>query len=138
MSYQPNHLPPPLRSAMRHTTDPLSPTPSSASALPTVGSPPSSNHLASPPPSLRKLPKATTTSSFSTPLGYTPKVGFDTFENTIDDAMFSFTLQVKKYLDLDGQDTDGSDRSSPMAIRGRERHAYSFVRLVQMRLVKRL
>jgi len=80
---------------MRHTSDPSSPTPSSTSALPTVGSPPSSNHLASPPPSLAKLPKATTTSSFSTPLGYTPKVGFDTFENTIDDAMFSFTLQVK-------------------------------------------
>ncbi|KAG8802934.1 hypothetical protein FRC16_008264 [Serendipita sp. 398] len=53
--------------------------------------------LSSPPTSFGRLPRAVTTGSGSqgTPAGYTPKVGFDTFENPIDDALFSFTLQVK-------------------------------------------
>lgn len=95
MTHQPNHLPPPLRSAMRHTSNPSSPTPAPAIGLPPVGSPPSAMHISSPPTSYGKLPKSSTTGSLGTPAGYTPKVSFDTFENPMDDAMFSFTLQVK-------------------------------------------
>ncbi|CCA69936.1 hypothetical protein PIIN_03876 [Serendipita indica DSM 11827] len=108
-----HHLPtPPLRSAMRHSSRPSSPSPSPVP----LGSPPTSTSglitspqitqsqlppsttsygLASPPTSYGKLPRAVTSSSLGTPAGYTPKVSFDTFENPMDDALFSFTLQVK-------------------------------------------
>jgi len=84
----------PLRSALRHSRPP-SPSDPPASAHPHVASLPLPVHASSSSGGTGKLPRTHTGgSTFSPPLGYTPKVSFNTFENPNDDALFSYTLQV--------------------------------------------
>ncbi|KAF8953327.1 hypothetical protein BDZ97DRAFT_1713168 [Flammula alnicola] len=109
-------LNPPLRSAMKHSSRPGSPTSATSSMSPQIshGVPLPSNSHSLPTPTSQSSPlpisRSHSTSSFSQatsllsppPLAqhgiaspsYTPKVSFDTFENPVA-SMFSFTLQVK-------------------------------------------
>ncbi|PSS34227.1 hypothetical protein PHLCEN_2v1737 [Hermanssonia centrifuga] len=99
----------PLRSAMKHSSRPSTPSQAPGSPPPRFSSP----RLSSGSPSQsfsRPGSSLAPTTSFSAPLpspnahsisspliaaqGYTPKVGFDTFENT-QASMFSYTLHVE-------------------------------------------
>jgi hypothetical protein len=96
-----NHQNPLLRSAMKHSSRPSTPTPSSGLTSPNI-SPPSTtaptlsrtHSNSSVPDSHNSLRHPLLPHHAATSPSYTHKVSFDTFENPAA-SMFSFTLQVK-------------------------------------------